>query len=393
MFIAHTGDSHITARAGETGMTLEEQVELLQWIGTDAYEHGAEMLMHGGDLFDQLSSPDERLAAIRVVTAWARLMPVVIVRGNHDRLRDLAYLAAIRSDNPVHVIETPKAVVVRGATVACLPWPRKAELVEALGSVDPLEVQAVAGDAMRAVLRGFSVELQRTTGPRILLAHAELGAAVMDNGQPIAGRCDIELGETDLLGVGADYVALGHIHLHQVIGGQLCYAGSPRPTAFPAYTGSPRSHGYCLVDVRRGQAPEITHRRTPYRELVTIEASWDTDVGALQGEVGLPLVQVSVSAIAGASVRLKYAVTDGHRAAAAEMADQARRAWMDAGAHAVKIDAQTVPTYRLRSTKIQQAQTTADRLRAYWDERGNAPAAADATRLLTKLGELEETAA
>ena len=57
MLIAHVADTHLTARTGETGMTLEEQVELLRWIGQDAYEHGAELLVHAGDLFDALSTP------------------------------------------------------------------------------------------------------------------------------------------------------------------------------------------------------------------------------------------------------------------------------------------------------------------------------------------------
>jgi exonuclease SbcD len=382
MLTAHLADTHITERPGEGQLTLDEQVESLQWIGRDAEEQGAELICHGGDVFDHLSTPTERNAAIAVFADWASRMPVVVVYGNHDRPGDLDYLEALRTQHSITVFSTPGRYIASGATIACLPWPRKANLAGRLAAGQ--NVSAAAAEAMRAILQGFAVDFATSKDARILLAHAELGGAQLDNGQPVAGRADIELAEADLAATGADAVLLGHIHKRQTIGDRIHYAGSPRPTAF----GQEGPHGYTLIDVDRGRAPVRQFRQAPYRPMVTIEGEWIPYTTN-----GADLIDVNIfdwsgaDCEPGAAVRLQYTVSEDQRVAAGNEAERAKASLLANGAHSVKIDAKVTPVHRVRSEEIREARTTADRIEAWWSSREQRPERAEV--ILDKLGEIE----
>jgi exonuclease SbcD len=374
MLIAHCADLHLTERHGESRATLNEQAEILRWIGDDALNVGAELLVCAGDIYDSVSTPRERQVMTQVVTAWSRLMPVVIVRGNHDRPADLYPLGRLRTDNPVVVCEyRPHAFTIAGRSgdpvgVAVLPWPRKDQLVARAPDASALEIDAAITAGLRAILSGLNLELAETQGPKILVGHVELGGAMLDSGQPVAARCDVKISEGDLLGVEAYYYALGHIHAHQVIGDRLCYAGSPRQCTF----GEDNRKGYCLVNVGE-DPPTIEHRRGPGRELMTLES----------------LDELASAKVDGKAVRIVYETTDAECAADGRKAGELRTMLLESGAHSVKLDPRVTTTTRVRSEEIKTARTTAERLDAYWAANGSRPDRAHA--MLEKLRQLEST--
>ncbi len=378
MLIAHTGDSHLDERCPHA--SLEEQVRWLTWIGQDAAKAGAKALVHGGDLFERESTPAERRAAAEVITAWAELMPVVIVRGNHDRPLDLHVLGRLRTRHPVVVQEEPGTVRLPGLDVACLPWPRRAWLAAMMGPVSREALGQAAADGLRSILQGFQVGW-RPGVPRVLLAHVELGSAKDDAGQPMAAHCDVPLNDGDLLETGADYVALAHIHRSQTIAQRIRYPGSHRSTAY-GQDDDPK--GYSLVRLARGDKPEIEHHVSPARPLVTVRALMRD--GLLVDLEGIPLIDGgSVGAGDGASCRLVYEVSQSDRQRAAEQADAWRR--MMTAAHSVKVEAQVVTVHRVRSEQIKAARTTAERMQAWWSARDQVPARS--TQILEKLSTLE----
>jgi exonuclease SbcD len=391
MIIAHVADIHLDERPGPSRESLDEQIERLLWIGQDAQERGAGVMLVAGDLYEHTSTVAERTAAVHVLTSWARCMPVVVVYGNHDAVGDLDILARLRvSPHPIWVQERPEVIGpnhhISGLAVACLPWPRKARLVaQAVDASRDLE--ATARQQMRRILTGFAAQFASTDAARVVLAHAELGSATLDSGQPLTGRADIELSPADLAECNADYVALGHIHKHQVVGDRICYAGSPRQTTF----GQDALKGYCLVDVERGRPPAIEHRKAPGRELHTIEAAWPVDaspaghVGILVSESDVPVEEEPVRP--GDIYRLTYSVGEDHRQQAAEQADRAKQQWLAAGAHSVKLDPRVTPTYRTRCKAIREARTNGDRVQAWWTSRDGRPPRAAV--MLDKLAELE----
>lgn len=376
MIVAHVADLHLTERQAEGGPTLDEQIETLLWIGNDAAERGAEIILVAGDVFDRVSTPAERNAAIELFRTWAGRRPVVIVDGNHDRPGDTRFLIYLMAYEQIYVMDRPDVIFVSDALIACLPWPRKARLIAEMGTTSNTTAHNAGVLALGNILSGFRARfLSEPARAHIVLAHCELGSATMDNGQPIAPRCDLEVSEGDLLDTGADYVALGHIHKHQIIKDRICYAGSPRPTRF----GETGDKGYCLVRCGDGPA-EIEHIKAPYRELITIDAIYSD--GYLRAE--LP------EHIRGASVRLVYCADETTREAASAQAEIIKARLIDDGAGAVKVVAKIETVHRVRSDEICDARTNADRLGAYWRARGITPPRA--TEIKAKLQEIEEVA-
>jgi exonuclease SbcD len=377
MLVAHVADTHINADA--TAATLDEQVAWLKWIGDDAAAQGADLLVHAGDVFDGLSSPAERNAAIQVFTSWAEHFPVVVVYGNHDRPQDLDFLSALRSSCKITVHDHPGHLNVAGLEVVTLPWPRKAHLVAAMGTTSALEATETAKQAMQAVLSGLCAVLDGSK-PSVLVGHVELGMALTDSGQPVAGKADIELSEGDLSDVGTDAVLLGHIHKRQAFG-KISYAGSPRQMTF----GEDQLKGYQLVDVQRGKDPRIEFRASPARELVNVNLEWDAETAKLRPDAGED--EAAMANVAGRAIRLRYEVQETSRAQAGEQADALRKTWLESGAHSVKIDATVISTTRVRAEAVAKAKTTAEKLDAYWTAREQRPEREP--QILLKLRDLE----
>lgn len=360
MRVAHFADLHISDRVPPGALTLEEQIDSLTSLAsTDALE-SCDAIVVAGDVFDRLSAPAERNAAIMIFTAWSSFAPVHVIPGNHDRAGDVGYLGHLDAEHPI--IVQPSAYVSDG--FGYLPWPRKGILIEGMGDISGGQINAAAVGALRGILSGFRVrwvDSSPSNVPRILIAHVELGEAMMDNGQPVAGKCDLELSADDLLATGADAILLGHIHKAQTIGDRIHYPGSPRPTAF----GHEGPHGFTVVDVERGGVPTFEHRTLPGREMITITGDYSTQHG----------LEIDESpADATAALRLQYTVDESERGAAAEIADKIRDCWLAEGAHSVKLVPQIQVAHRVRSDDIAAARSTRDRLGAYWAARDDAPA-------------------
>lgn len=379
MIVAHTADLHLDERAPHE--TLDEQVERLQWIGVDAHSSGASLMLCAGDVFERASTPAERNAAIVIFLRWSRMFPVVLVYGNHDRPGDLDYLGALSTEHQIAVISRPVIVTPPDLhiQVACMPWPRKSWLA---GKVKAgTDIGQLANEAVRVILNGFCSKLGATEarfGKTVLLGHIELGAALTDSGQPMAGLSEAVLSESDLRAVGADYYALGHIHKQQVLGGDICYPGSPRQTTF----GEEGGKGYALVELDTDDAPVIDHRVAPGRTLHTADLHWED--GQLLGDtVELEKGQTLV----GQAVRLRFKVDASDRGQAQAEAELLRQRMLDQGAASVKLDPRVKATHRVRSETIREASSNADRLRSLWEARGDEPERSES--ILAKLGELE----
>ena len=375
MRIAHIADIHLTDRKGYNGMTLDEQVELLSWIGQHAYDRDARVMLVPGDIFDHVSTPAMRNAAITVFARWAQHLPVMVVRGNHDRPGDLDFLGCLATKHTIAIHDVPAIQEIKGLKIACLPWPAKGWLAGQLERDIGQDINQAAKAAMLAILRGFAAEFEGSTVPCVLLGHAELGGASMDNGQPLAPLADMPLAAGDLLDTGADYIALGHIHKHQIIDDRICYAGSTHQTSF----GCTGSKGYCLVDVERGKEPVIIHVEAPSRRLITYEGSILSCGEMVFGASGSHLND---------AIRLVYECPEDMREKMRGQAETYKADLLEAGAHSVKIDARTTAVHRVRSDEIREAKTDEEKLKAWWASRDETPARE--RPILDKLAELGE---
>jgi DNA repair exonuclease SbcCD nuclease subunit len=244
----HTADLHLGMPfhrvPGDRGARLREiRLESIDRIAAAAREHGAQIVLVAGDMFDA-NTVDERV----VQQACARLreaaVAFVVIPGNHDHCAapDCVFLRRSFRDacpSNVHVCLTRDPVPMLGGALLVLPAPllRRHEI----------------GDTTEHVTR----ELGRDVAPgavRVGLAH---GGVVDFGPEP-----DEEDGEraTNLVApdraerAALDYLALGDWHGCKRIDARTWYAGTPEPTSF---TGNDPGHALLVEIEAPGALPRV----------------------------------------------------------------------------------------------------------------------------------------
>lgn len=283
MHIVHTSDWHI-GRRFERESLEEDQQAFLAWLAGQVGEHRVDLVLVAGDVYDRslpaedaVALLDEGLDEIRAAGATVLLIP-----GNHDSARRLGFGAHRQALGGVHVVADDQRPPV--------PWTYEAGgervAVVAVPYLDPLtcpaprpaadgsprartheHVLADALDAGRGALAGAG------PGPSIAVAHAYVaGASPSDSEKTLA------VGGADAVAAsvfaGFDYVALGHLHRPQSIGGdeRIAYSGSPLPYSFS----EDHAKSIRLLEVAGGALRDVQEIPVPVgRAVVTLEGSLD----------------------------------------------------------------------------------------------------------------------
>jgi exonuclease SbcD len=284
MKIIHTSDWHI-GRRFERESLEEDQQAFLSWLAGLVSEERIDLVVVAGDVYDR-SLPaedavgllDRGLDAVR--TAGAQ---VAMISGNHDSARRLGFGAGRQALGGVHVFADdrnppiPRVLSDGNEQVALVavpyldphlaPTPRPADEETPRASTH----QNVLADALEA---GRLALAALDPMPSIAIAHAYVsGAGLSDSERTLAigGADQVDPAVLD----GFDYVALGHLHRPQRIGGSdtVAYSGSPLPYSFSE--DHPKS--VRLIEVTGGRIGDITIVPVPVgRKVVTL-------TGTLQG--------------------------------------------------------------------------------------------------------------
>jgi len=270
MKILHTSDWHIGRRFEREPME-DAQRAFLAWLAEITRELGVDLVIVAGDVYDRslpaedaVALLDEGLNALRDAGA-----EVALISGNHDSARRLGFGATRQASGGVHVFAdehhapVPWVFEAAGESVAVLAVPFLDPLSVAApapgpdGSARPRTHENVLVDALRAGrarLDGFEAM------PRIAVAHAFVsGASVSESERPLS------IGGTDQVDVevfaGFDYVALGHLHRPQRVGGRdhVVYSGSPLPYSFS----EDHAKSVRLLTVQDGAIGEVTEIAVP----------------------------------------------------------------------------------------------------------------------------------
>ncbi|PWC86749.1 exonuclease SbcCD subunit D C-terminal domain-containing protein [Azospirillum sp. TSO5] len=271
--LLHTADWHL----GQTLHGIPRDAEhacFLDWLIDRIGEHRVDALVIAGDVFDGQNPPIPALALFyRFVARVKALHPrldIVVVAGNHDSASRLEAPSPLMTEMGVRVIGTlpssadgmfdpsPLIVPLRDAdgTVAAhcvaMPYLRPSDLpaVEDAEDTDPL---------IEGVRRLYA---QAWTGGRERCGRGE--ALILTGHCYMRGGALSEVSERKILGGNlhalpvdifpdeAAYVALGHLHRAQAVGGReaVRYSGSPIPLALDE---EPYPHQVMLAEFARGQ--------------------------------------------------------------------------------------------------------------------------------------------
>lgn len=379
--IAFVTDQHYDVHS-----RFEETVRIHKWIAADAAARGCTLTLLGGDMFERKSVPEERNAAGDWLLSMAELGPVVGVYGNHEIAGDLDLYNLLEAPHPVHFFDRPAVIVQSGVAIACLPWPRKANLLAAFGEDrGKEELGNLAQEHLRAVLRGLGSELEAHRGkaPRIALAHVMIDGAKTDHDQPIVGA-DMALSLLDLSLLDVDFYACGHVHAQQeetIHGAPCIYGGAPRHNNF----GEPGAKGYVVVEFKGGKLVSWERVATPATPMILLEAVFADGVLELsdrQREI--------VDESPAAEIRVRYQVDSDQREPARAKARELA-AWLveQRGAISVKTEEEVRTTKRARAPEVARALTVADKLTAHWQSTGFSPGEREPA-LKAKATQLEE---
>ena len=249
MKILHTADWHLGHRLHEQSQ-FEEQTLFLNWIEKYIIEHKIDVLLISGDIFDTGSPSNQSLEmyySFLVKLKATSCNSIVITGGNHDSPGTLnapkELLGALdikvvgkateHIEDEVFEIDIDGEKVIIGA----VPYLRDGDIRRAVAgeTFDELtdKYKTALINHYKAVAE--QAELINTTkAPIIAMGHLfATGGSVSDSEQNIYVGTLGHIGAEDFPKT-FDYIALGHLHRPQIIGGndKVRYSGSPNVLSF-----------------------------------------------------------------------------------------------------------------------------------------------------------------
>lgn len=231
MKFLHTGDLHIGKTVNDFSM-LGDQKIILRQIMDIAVKEEVDAVVVAGDIYDRAIPPAEAVTLLNdfLTQTVKQGIPVVFVSGNHDSPERLGFAEEILQE---------KAVYISGIYKGTL---KKVTFLDEYGEIIfvlmPFIKPAAAGarTSGEAVEKMLAEEEIKEGARHVLVTHF----FVTDGGrEPEISDAEttIHVGGLDNVEVSLfddfDYVALGHIHKPQRIGGKhVYYAGAPLAYSF-----------------------------------------------------------------------------------------------------------------------------------------------------------------
>ncbi|MDO7138174.1 exonuclease subunit SbcD [Algibacter lectus] len=249
MKILHTADWHLGHRLHEQSQ-VAEQTLFLSWIETYISTEKIDVLLISGDVFDTGSPSNQSLEmyySFLVKLKGTSCKSIIITGGNHDSAGTL--------NAPKHILNALSIKVVGKATehiedevfeidvngekviIAAVPYLRDGDIRRAVAgeSFDEL-----TDKYKTALINHYQAAAQQckliniSNAPVIAMGHLfATGGSISDSEQNIYVGTLGHIGAEDFPTY-FDYIALGHLHRPQIIGGndKVRYSGSPNVLSF-----------------------------------------------------------------------------------------------------------------------------------------------------------------
>ena len=297
MKLLHTSDWHL-GRALYGRKRYEEYEAFLDWLAALIEGEDIDVLLVAGDVFDN-STPSNHAQELyyrflcRVAASPRR--HVVVTAGNHDSPSFLNAPRELLKFLNIHVVGCASAlpedevILIAGPDheplliVCAIPYLRDRDIrtAEAGESLEDKERKIIEGIRAhyRMVYDAAQEKRDRLRKPVPIVAMGHLYTA---GGQTVDGDGVRELYIGTLLHVGTDvfpdcidYLALGHLHIPQTVGGSdfIRYSGSPLPIGFGE---AAQEKSLVLVEFS-DEAPKVANIPVPcFRTLKTLRGDWQT---------------------------------------------------------------------------------------------------------------------
>ena len=319
--VLHLSDIHLGSTTHgkvnpQTGLNtrLEDFVAALTICIDRAINEPADIVLFGGDAFPDATPPP--LVQQAFAKQFRRLadagIPTVLLVGNHDQHSQGvggASLAIYRSLAVPNFTVGDTIATHRIATesgdiqIITLPWITRSTLLtkSETEGFSMSEVSQLLTSRLDVVLEGEIRQLDPKL-PTILLAHVMVDTATYGAERFLAAGKGFTIPLSMLTREAFDYVALGHVHRHQILATQplVVYPGSIERVDFGEEN---ESKGYCWLEVEKGNV-KFEFCAIPTRAFRTMEV----DVTQSEDPQGKLLKAIQKGKIDQAIARLIYKV-------------------------------------------------------------------------------------
>ena len=281
MRILHTSDWHLGQNFYSKSRAAEHQA-FLDWLLASAQEHDVDAIVVAGDIFDTGSPPSyaRELYNRFVVQLQQTRCRLVVLAGNHDSVATLNesrdILAFLNTTVVANAGHAPFILPLRdgtpGAIFCPVPFLRPRELVTSQAGHSGGEKQQLLLSAISDYYQQQYQLACELRGDRALPIIASGHLTTVGASKSEAVR-EIYIGTLDAFPANrfppADYIALGHIHRAQVVGGceHIRYSGSPIPLSFDE-TGKNKSVN--LVTFANGCLKDVTPLIVPVTQPLAV---------------------------------------------------------------------------------------------------------------------------
>ncbi|TCT34947.1 exodeoxyribonuclease I subunit D [Providencia alcalifaciens] len=288
MRIIHTSDWHLGQYFFTKNRSAEHQ-HFLRWLIEQVKQYRVDALIVAGDVFDTGAPPSyaRELYNQFIVDLQKTDCQLVILSGNHDSVSVLNESSALLRYLNTHVItsnsESPVITLKDkqgnpNGLVCAIPFLRPRDIQVSIAGQSSEEKQLSLQNAIHEHYQScYQKAVEQRTElnldiPIIATGHLTVvGAELTDSVR------EIYIGTLDAFPSGAfppaDYIALGHIHRPQLIGGQahIRYSGSPIALSFDE---SQQQKSVCLVEFNQHQFVNVTLLPIPvFQPLLSLKGS------------------------------------------------------------------------------------------------------------------------
>lgn len=266
MKFLHTADLHIGKKIFELSM-IEDQRHILNQIYHIACQEQVDAVIIAGDVYDRAVPSTEAVSLLDgfLTRLIQSKIPVLMISGNHDSPERVSFAGRILEQQGLHIA---------GEYMEDL---KQVTLYDALGPVTfvllPFVKPGVCGcsnsaEAVKKLLEGIG-DLPEDRR-RVLLTHYFVTGEQGEVPLLSDSETDVNVGGLDNVPSSLfrdyDYVALGHIHRPQQIGGQqVYYSGAPLKYSFSEARGEKSVRVVELGE--KGQVRSEKHPLTPLHEM------------------------------------------------------------------------------------------------------------------------------
>lgn len=291
----HTADIHLGVENygttdPKTGLNtrLLDFYHALQECITYAITNQVDFLLFCGDAY-KTSTPtptQQKLLLSSFLQLYQAKIPVVIVVGNHDNPFSFGKVHAldIFGDLPIdgfHVINKPACITLDTAhgpvAIVGIPWPTKAAYALTNKTTTQHQVNEHITRTINAIIADFAKNLDPAI-PAIFAGHLTMSSGMYSGSEKraIHGN-DPTFLPSNLAVAPFLYVALGHLHKHQIINPNgfppIVYSGSLERIDFGERT---EPKGFCDVTIESSQKTTINFIPVNTRKFVQIDVKFES---------------------------------------------------------------------------------------------------------------------